>query len=121
MKIPGTRRYSEAFKRQVVLEMERGKASISEIRRKYGINGALTLSGWLKRYGNGIRRGKSVLGKRRRIKRTEMRLFRLEQEKRELEQALLRVPTEKVLLESLLKEASEQLGVDIEKNFGMGR
>jgi transposase len=48
-----TIRYSEAFKIQVVREMERGEVGIEACRRKYGIRGSLTLKRWLGQYGNG--------------------------------------------------------------------
>lgn len=45
-------RYSEAFKLQVVSELESGKfTSHREAREKYGITGASTLPDWLKKYG----------------------------------------------------------------------
>ena len=42
--------YSEAFKRQVVQEYERG-TSAAELRRKYDIRGNSTLQRWIQRYG----------------------------------------------------------------------
>jgi len=45
-------RYSEAFKLQVVNELETGvMESIAEARRRYGIPGAETVVKWLKKYG----------------------------------------------------------------------
>ena len=45
-------RYSEAFKRQVVAELERGKfGSITEASRVYGIRGAATVAQWIRKYG----------------------------------------------------------------------
>lgn len=52
-KAPTSKRYSEAFKRQSVAEIESGKTTVVELRRKYGIGGDLTVIGWLKRYGTG--------------------------------------------------------------------
>ena len=48
------KQYTEAFKLQVVRDIERGKTTMSEVARKYGINGAQTILRWLKRYGKGI-------------------------------------------------------------------
>ena len=48
-------RYSEAFKIQVVSEVEREVLSFSAVRGKYGIRGAGTVEGWVRRYGNGTR------------------------------------------------------------------
>ena len=45
-------RYSEAFKRQVVAELEDGKfSSIGEANRVYGIRGAATVAQWIRKYG----------------------------------------------------------------------
>ncbi|MDR2042017.1 MAG: helix-turn-helix domain-containing protein, partial [Tannerella sp.] len=43
-------RYSICFKEQVIEEVSRG-SSISEVSRRYGIKGASTVQGWLKKYG----------------------------------------------------------------------
>ena len=45
-------RYSEAFKRHVVSEIELGKfKSLKEARERFGIKGISTVSRWLKKYG----------------------------------------------------------------------
>ena len=46
-------RYSEAFKIQVVRELEKGLINIDQIRRKYGIGGCASIRKWLGKYGNG--------------------------------------------------------------------
>jgi len=46
------RRYSEAFKLQVLRELEEGKyPSVSVVARTYGIRGSLTVSNWIRKYG----------------------------------------------------------------------
>jgi len=46
-------RYSEAFKRQVVGELERGKhPSIESARRAYRIHGSMTVWNWVRKYGS---------------------------------------------------------------------
>ena len=47
-------RYSEAFKLQVVGELERDGRSVEAVRRKYGV-GSGSLNRWVRRYGNGTR------------------------------------------------------------------
>ena len=45
-------RYSEAFKLQVVEEVERGgNGSLQEVQQKYGIKGSGTIKYWLEKYG----------------------------------------------------------------------
>lgn len=46
-------RYSEAFKIQIVRELETGQINLDQIRRKYGIGGCCSIRGWVCRYGNG--------------------------------------------------------------------
>jgi transposase-like protein len=46
-------RYSEAFKVQVVRELEGGGINFNQISRKYGIRGDGTVQGWVAKYGNG--------------------------------------------------------------------
>jgi transposase-like protein len=45
-------RYSEAFKQQLLRELEEGKfASVQAAARAYGIRGRATLQHWMRRYG----------------------------------------------------------------------
>src|SRR5262245_16354611 len=46
-------RYSEAFKMQIVQELEQGQNNAEQIRRKYGIGGRCIIRSWVSRYGNG--------------------------------------------------------------------
>ena len=46
-------RYSEAFKMQVVRELEGGGICFEACRRKYGVRGNGTLQRWVSTYGNG--------------------------------------------------------------------
>ena len=48
-------RYSEAFKIEVVRELEAGGELFGRVGRKYGIRGAGTLQRWVAKYGNGTR------------------------------------------------------------------
>ena len=48
-------RYSEAFKVEIVRELETSQAPFEQIRRKYGIGGCATVQKWVRRYGNGTR------------------------------------------------------------------
>ena len=43
--------YSEAFKRQVVSEFERGLFTKAELKRRYHIRGNSCIPRWLKKYG----------------------------------------------------------------------
>lgn len=48
-------RYSEAFKRQVVGELERTGESVAAVKAKYGLKGCGTVERWLRQYGCGHR------------------------------------------------------------------
>jgi len=48
-----TIRYSEAFKMQLVRELEGGELNFAQCRRKYGVGGTFTLQRWVGKYGNG--------------------------------------------------------------------
>jgi transposase-like protein len=52
-------RYSEAFKIQVVRELEEEDLPFATLNRKYGIKGCDTIQTWARKYGNGSR-GKVV-------------------------------------------------------------
>jgi transposase-like protein len=47
-------RYSEAFKMQLVREIEKEGVSCNEIKQKYGIMGGGTVEKWVRKYGKGI-------------------------------------------------------------------
>ena len=48
-------RYSEAFKLQLVNEVEGNGLTVEEVRRKYGVRGSGTVNQWVQKYGNGTR------------------------------------------------------------------
>ena len=105
-------RYSEAFKRQVVGELERGKHSTMEAARQaYGIKGSITVQKWLRRYGR-----EDLLPKRIRIETMKERDELLEAKKRirELEAAVADAHIDYCLEKAYLRVACERLGDDPE-------
>jgi transposase len=74
-------RYSEAFKLEVVHELERDGLCFEEVRRKYGIGGSWTVQKWVHKYGNGTR-GKVIRVEKpeeiNEVKRLKDRVRRLE-------------------------------------------
>lgn len=102
------KRYSEAFKLQVVREYEAGgHASISAVGRKYGITGLGTIKRWLKRYGKGHLMKKLI--------RVEApgegdRLKELEREVRRLKEALGEAHLDLQLGEAYLRIACRRAG-----------
>ena len=55
--------YSEAFKRQVVIEYESGLSSKATLKRKYGISGHSCVDRWLEKYGKLEYRKYSTIGR----------------------------------------------------------
>ena len=108
------KRYSEAFKRQVVNEYEGGH-SILSLRRKYDITGNGTIERWVKRYAHAGLRDELIVIQRA-DERQQQKL--LEARVRELESAVAQLTLEKIVLQSSLAEAETLLGMDVKKNDG---
>ena len=105
-------RYSLAFKRQVVAELEAGRfRSMQEASRHYGIGGMMTVRRWLKRFGKN-----HLIPKVVRVEKPDEadQLRQLKQEIRQLKEALGETQLRSVLNESFLEIACEQLGQDVE-------
>lgn len=106
-------RYSEAFKRQVVDELDRGKHdTIEAAKRAYGINGQCTVLGWVRKYGD-----ESLLPKRVRIEtlKEQDELKEARKRIRELEAAVADAHIECCLEKAYVHVACERMGVDPEE------
>jgi len=105
------KRYSEAFRRQVVGEYEGGE-SIPSLQRKYAITGTPTIPAWIRKYGKAGFRHEVV-----RIQTADEagRVKELEKQVRDLEAALGRMTLEKLKLESILEVLQEDAG-GVKKN-----
>jgi len=104
------RRYSEAFKLQVVSELESGKlSSHSEAQRRYGITGNGTIVKWLKKYGR-----EQQLPRILRVETPNERdeFKKLKKENDRLKKALADEHLKAVLYESWLEVACEEFGVE---------
>lgn len=106
------KRYSEAFKLQVVGEYEAG-STISELKQKYGITGGQTVQGWIRKYAKSGLRHDLI---RIQVAEEINRIKDLEHQVKELEQALGKVMLEKLKLESILEVLSAGDGKDLKKN-----
>jgi transposase len=100
-------RYSEAFKMEVVRELEGGDLPFSELQRKYGIKGATTVQEWVRKYGNGTR------GKVIRVERPEEinELKRLKARVRQLESALADANIDAALERAYTRMACQRAGI----------
>ena len=104
-------RYSEAFKNQVIKEVEEGSCSCQEVRKKYGIKGVGTVQYWMKRMGK-----LDALPKIIRVEKPDekARLKELERQIRELKNALAETQVRCVIAESRFEIVCEDQGLDPE-------
>jgi transposase len=104
-------RYSEAFKMQIVRELETGQINLDQIRRKYGIGGCATIRHWVCRYGNGS------VGKVIRVEKPEEINERAELKRRvrALERALADANIDLALERAYTELACERAGMDVEE------
>jgi transposase len=111
--MPVTRvRYSEAFKRQVVQEVERGKyRSLNSVAHAYGIGGTSTIAGWMRKYGREDLLPRNVrvetLNERDELKEARKRI-------RELEAAVADAHIDYCLEKAYLHVACDWMGTDPE-------
>lgn len=114
------KRYSTAFKRKVVREVETGELSVQQARRLYDIGGGSTIYNWLDEFGK--TESKTVYirtnDEETPMSKLEEENQRLREEKQALESALAQAHLKQLALESTIEVASEHFGTDVKKNFG---
>ncbi|MCB8976378.1 MAG: transposase [Ardenticatenaceae bacterium] len=114
MKKETVRRYSLAFKQQVVREYEAG-ASIYSLLNKYGIGAHTTVQRWIEQYGRSGYRAELVVIQ---TAEDQQGIKALKRRVAELESALAQSTLDNRMLAATLTVASDALGVDLKKNFG---
>ena len=107
------KRYSEAFKLQVVSEYESG-VSIPNLRLKYGIGGGSTIGQWLEKYAREGYRSKII-----RIQKADeiQELKAMKKKIVELESALSESILENRMLNAMIEAADKELRTDLKKNY----
>jgi len=112
--------YSEAFKMQIVEQISQGKfATITQVRKAYGICGMNTIQQWVKKYGRA-----ELLPKRVRVE-TMSEIDELAEAKkriRDLEKALSDSHMDYCLERAFLEIACEEMGTsreELKKNNAM--
>lgn len=105
------KRYSQAFKQQVVREYEAG-ATAKQLSQKYGITGGSTLAGWVKRFS---RYGTSYQVMVIQTPDEQQRVKELESRIQELESALAKVTLDNFMLETIIMVADEEHGLELKK------
>ena len=100
-------RYSEAFKMEIVRELERDGMPFDHVRRKYGIAGSWTVQKWVHKYGNGSRGKVMRVEKPQEINEKEQ----LKRRVRVLEEALADANIDLALERQYTRLACERAGI----------
>jgi transposase-like protein len=110
------KRYSAAFKQQLVGQIERGEISVAKAMQRYDIRGTTTIDRWLKQHGK-----HHLLATVVRIEMAEERdrIKALEEQVRTLERALAQTQIKSLALESVIESVDAEYGIDAKKNFGI--
>jgi transposase-like protein len=100
------RRYSEGFKLKILAELSTGKYNKSELGKFYGIN-RTTINKWIEKYDR-----KDLMNSRILVETNDEigRIKALQKEVEQLKTLLLKKDLDKLMLESYLEVAAENLG-----------
>jgi len=104
-------RYSEAYKRQIVKEIESGKySSLNSVAKAYGIGGTSTIANWIRKYGSD-----DLLPRNVRIEtvKEQNEIKILKKRIRELEVAMADSHIDYCLEKGYLQVACDRLGEDM--------
>ena len=108
------KRYSTAFKQQIVAEYEQG-AEIPSLKRKYGIGGYSTIANWIKQYGRkGLRHQLMVIQKPEEQDEVKALKAKIAQ----LEKVVAELTLDKFMLETTLEVVEAEMGKDPKKGGG---
>lgn len=108
------KRYSQAFKQQVVREYEAGASTYSLV-QKYGIGDQKTVKRWVEAYGRSGYRTELVVIQSR---EDQMEFKAMKERISELEKALAESVLTGRMLDATLEVASRALSMDLKKTFG---
>jgi transposase-like protein len=108
------KRYSTAFKQQIVAEYENG-ARIATLQEQYGIGGYSTVANWVKQYGRkGLRHQLMVIQK----PEEQSEVKALKAKIAQLEKVVAELTLDKFMLETTLEVVEAELGKDPKKDGG---
>jgi transposase-like protein len=114
------RDYSISLKLQIVKEIERGKLSISQASKNYGIQSRSTVVNWLRKYGNfdWENQTPSHMPKtpEQRIMELEAKVRLLEKQKTFLEQQAFVSDKKAILFDMMIDLAEKEYQIEIRKN-----
>jgi len=112
--------YSEALKRYVVDEVERGKMNQVEANERYGILGHSTILKWQRRYGKAAG-GKTRMMRTNAMTEQEIELIRLRKENEALKRDLADERFKNIVWETMVEVAERELKIPIRKKYGAKR
>ena len=107
------RQYSEALKLEVVKLVSSGKLSQSAACSRYGIKGKSTIPKWIVKYQG----AKMKKAKRQNVSvDAQSEIAKLQEEKKQLERALLKSTVRVSCLEAVIEAVEAQYGTDFKKD-----
>ena len=108
--------YSEAFKLQVVSDINQGLYSVLGAMRKYNIGGKMTVYNWLAKYSNS---NKFVIGGKKMTDKKKSSTEDVYARIRQLEQIVSDLSIENKILKTTIEIADEIYDTDLKKNFAI--
>lgn len=105
------KRYSIAFKKQVVASYEAG-ASLNTLNQRYGIKGSTTIKRWVEQYGREGIRHKMVIMQQ---PEEQEQLRQLQADLKQMKELVAQLSLDKFILECTLAVAEEELGYEVKK------
>src|SRR6476660_5955189 len=103
------RKFSEAFKRQIVKEFEQGYLSKAQLHDKYNLKGHATILKWCRKYGRFAYPQNSTIGRPKKDPQ--------KQKIKELEKKLKEAQEKLIIYDKLIESTSRQMGEDVKKKI----
>ena len=114
------RDYSMSLKLQIVSEIERGRLSITQARKNYGIQSRSTVVQWLRKFGNFDWENQTSFNMSKtpeqKIMELEAKVRLLEKQKSFLEQQAYVADKKVIIFDMMIDIAEQEYKIDIRKN-----
>jgi len=114
------RDYSMSLKLQIVSEIERGRLSITQARKNYGIQSRSTVVQWLRKFGNFDWENQTSFNMSKtpeqKIMELEAKVILLEKQKSFLEQQAYVADKKAIIFDMMIDIAEQEYKIDIRKN-----
>jgi transposase-like protein len=112
--------YSMSLKLQIVSEIERGSLSITQARKKYGIQSRSTVVQWLRKFGNFDWENQTPFNMpktpEQKIMELEAKVRLLEKQKAFIEQQAYVADKKAIIFDMMIDIAEQEYKIDIRKN-----